>query len=162
MACLALCDDAAPLWQPGLTEDDKLSDELLADAVDMGSVGTKFTKDDVRFPNTSRAQVCWYVARRAAPRAVVPVPRWQMPRSCEACIQGRTRGAVRSVWRRYWRWLPLLADVTRGVSGALAKNRHLASCFFSLLRSRVLCLGCPWRWSLFIAQIVVAFVVSFH
>ena len=45
--------------QPGLSEDDRLSDDLLKAAVDMSSVGTKYTKDDVRFPNTSRAQVCW-------------------------------------------------------------------------------------------------------
>ena len=43
----------------GLDEDDKLDDKLLSAASNMGTVGTKYTKDDVRFPNTSMGASCW-------------------------------------------------------------------------------------------------------
>ncbi len=59
----APCHQPPPLpCQPKLTEEDALDDDLLAAAADMATKGTKYTKDDVRFPNTSRAQTCWCVS----------------------------------------------------------------------------------------------------
>jgi hypothetical protein len=48
-------------WLQGLEADDKLDDSHFAAAIEMSKVGTKYTKDDVRFPNTSMGQSCWYV-----------------------------------------------------------------------------------------------------
>lgn len=42
-----------------MDEEDALDDSLLEAASKMSTDGTKYTKPDVRFPNTNMSQNCW-------------------------------------------------------------------------------------------------------